>query len=107
MAPFVPVRTLIFATFVLLWSATAAAQVLGRTVVIPYGANGGEQPGPQTVAQVESALVDRRVPLISLHEARDRFLALELVHGWLEGAAGMVVASGRKLSQPTSLRRAA
>jgi predicted N-acetyltransferase YhbS len=39
--------------------------------------------------------------------ARDRFLALELVPGWLEGAAGMVVASGRKLSQPTGLRRAA
>lgn len=39
--------------------------------------------------------------------ARDRFLALELVHGWLEGAAGMVVPSGRKLSQPTGLRRAA
>lgn len=39
--------------------------------------------------------------------ARDRFLALELVHGWLEGAAGIVVASGRKLSQPTGLRRAA
>lgn len=39
--------------------------------------------------------------------ARDRFLALELVHGWLEGAAGMVVPSGRKLSQPTALRRAA
>lgn len=39
--------------------------------------------------------------------ARDRFLALELVPGWLEGAAGMVVASGRKLSQPSALRRAA
>ena len=39
--------------------------------------------------------------------ARDRFLALELVPGWLEGAAGMVVASGRKLSQPMDLRRAA
>jgi predicted N-acetyltransferase YhbS len=39
--------------------------------------------------------------------ARDRFLALELVPGWLEGAAGMVVASGRKLSQPTGSRRAA
>ncbi|THV15245.1 GNAT family N-acetyltransferase [Rhizobium rhizophilum] len=39
--------------------------------------------------------------------ARDRFLALELVHGWLEGAAGMVVASGRKLSQPMVSRRAA
>lgn len=39
--------------------------------------------------------------------ARDRFLALELVHGWLEGAAGMVVASGRQLSQPSALRRAA
>ena len=37
----------------------------------------------------------------------NRFLALELVHGWLEGAAGMVVPSGRKLSQPTGLRRAA
>lgn len=39
--------------------------------------------------------------------ARDRFLALELVPGWLEGAAGMVVASGRKLSQPMVSRRAA
>jgi predicted N-acetyltransferase YhbS len=39
--------------------------------------------------------------------ARDRFLAVELVPGWLEGAAGMVVASGRKLSQPTRQRRAA
>ena len=38
--------------------------------------------------------------------ARDRFLALELVPGWLEGAAGMVVASGRKLSCP-SRRKAA
>ncbi|QLF68166.1 N-acetyltransferase [Peteryoungia desertarenae] len=33
--------------------------------------------------------------------ARDRFLALELVPGWLTGAAGMVVASGRKLSCPS------
>jgi predicted N-acetyltransferase YhbS len=39
--------------------------------------------------------------------ARDRFLAMELVAGWLEGAAGMVVASGRKLSQPSIFRRAA
>jgi len=39
--------------------------------------------------------------------ARDRFLALELVSGWLEGAAGMVVASGSKLSQPAASRRAA
>jgi predicted N-acetyltransferase YhbS len=29
---------------------------------------------------------------------RDRFLALELKPGWLDGAAGMVVASGRKLA---------
>ncbi len=29
---------------------------------------------------------------------RDRFLALELKQGWLEGAAGMIVASGRKLA---------
>lgn len=39
--------------------------------------------------------------------ARERFLALELVPGWLEGAAGMMVASGRRLSQPTDFRRAA
>ncbi|MGL3607021.1 GNAT family N-acetyltransferase [Rhizobium sp. G187] len=39
--------------------------------------------------------------------ARERFLALELVPGWLEGAAGMVVATGRRLSQPTDRRRAA
>lgn len=30
--------------------------------------------------------------------ARDRFLALELKDNWLDGAAGMVVASGRRLS---------
>lgn len=29
---------------------------------------------------------------------RDRFLALELKAGWLEGAVGMIVASGRKLA---------
>ncbi|MHA7968036.1 GNAT family N-acetyltransferase [Rhizobium sp. CAU 1783] len=38
--------------------------------------------------------------------ARERFLALELKAGWLDGAAGMIVASGRKLSQP-GRRRAA
>lgn len=37
---------------------------------------------------------------------RNRFLALELKDGWLEGAAGMLVASGRKLALPR-LRRAA
>ncbi|OBZ95261.1 acetyltransferase [Pararhizobium polonicum] len=37
---------------------------------------------------------------------RDRFLALELKDGWLDGAAGMLVASGRKLAMPR-LRRAA
>ncbi|MGQ8634660.1 GNAT family N-acetyltransferase, partial [Agrobacterium sp. DKPNP3] len=29
---------------------------------------------------------------------RGRFLALELKSGWLEGAAGMLVAAGRRLS---------
>jgi predicted N-acetyltransferase YhbS len=38
--------------------------------------------------------------------ARERFLALELKAGWLEGAAGMLTASGRKLSRP-AFRRAA
>lgn len=37
---------------------------------------------------------------------RHRFLALELKDGWLNGAAGMLVASGRKLAMP-KLRRAA
>ncbi|MDO9415249.1 GNAT family N-acetyltransferase [Pararhizobium sp.] len=37
---------------------------------------------------------------------RARFLALELSEGWLTGAAGMLVASGRKLSQ-APLKRAA
>ncbi len=37
---------------------------------------------------------------------RNRFLALELKDGWLNGAAGMLVASGRRLSQ-ASLRKAA
>ncbi|PST19906.1 GNAT family N-acetyltransferase [Rhizobium sp. JAB6] len=31
---------------------------------------------------------------------RERFLALELKEGWLDSAAGMIVASGRKLAQP-------
>lgn len=39
--------------------------------------------------------------------ARERFLATELVAGWLEGAAGMVVACGRALSHPTEQRKAA
>ncbi len=37
--------------------------------------------------------------------ARERFLGLELKPRWLDGAAGMVVASGRKLSQ-AHMRRA-
>lgn len=37
---------------------------------------------------------------------RHRFLALELVQGWLDGASGVLVASGRKL-QPNPLRKAA
>jgi predicted N-acetyltransferase YhbS len=38
--------------------------------------------------------------------ARDRFLALELVPGWLDGTAGMITASGRRLAQ-ASKRKAA
>ncbi|HBF31754.1 N-acetyltransferase [Rhizobium sp.] len=38
--------------------------------------------------------------------ARDRFLALELVPGWLDGVAGMITASGRRLAQ-ASKRKAA
>ena len=37
---------------------------------------------------------------------RQRFLALELKEGWLEGAAGLLVASGRKLGK-AMMRRAA
>ncbi|MDK1490674.1 N-acetyltransferase [Sinorhizobium sp. 7-81] len=37
---------------------------------------------------------------------RNRFLALELKDGWLDGAAGILVASGRKLALPP-LKRAA
>ena len=37
---------------------------------------------------------------------RSRFLALELTENWLEGAAGILVASGRKLTQ-VPLKRAA
>ena len=37
---------------------------------------------------------------------RERFLALELKDGWLNGAAGMIVASGRKLAQPPVARAA-
>jgi predicted N-acetyltransferase YhbS len=38
---------------------------------------------------------------------RDRFLALELVDGWLEGAAGMLVATGRKQAEERRVRLAA
>ena len=38
--------------------------------------------------------------------ARERFLALEIVDGWLEGAAGVLVASGRKLVE-APLKKAA
>jgi len=31
--------------------------------------------------------------------ARDRFLALELIPGWLDGVAGMITASGRQLAR--------
>ena len=37
---------------------------------------------------------------------RSRFLALELKEGWLDGAAGMIVASGRMLAG-APVRRAA
>jgi predicted N-acetyltransferase YhbS len=38
--------------------------------------------------------------------ARERFLGLELKDGWLEGAAGVLVATGRKLAAP-SFKKAA
>ena len=38
--------------------------------------------------------------------ARDRFLALELEDSWLNGAAGMLVAAGRKLSTASSRKAA-
>lgn len=38
--------------------------------------------------------------------ARDRFLALELVPGWLDGVAGMITASGRRLAQATKRKAA-
>ncbi|MCF1462986.1 N-acetyltransferase [Agrobacterium vitis] len=38
--------------------------------------------------------------------ARDRFLALELIHGWLDGAVGMISASGRKLTAPARRKAA-
>jgi len=38
--------------------------------------------------------------------ARERFLALELKSGWLDNAAGMIVASGRKLSRPARRKAA-
>lgn len=38
--------------------------------------------------------------------ARERFLALELIDRWLEGSAGVLVASGRKLVEPTARKAA-
>lgn len=38
--------------------------------------------------------------------ARNRFLALELVPGWLDGVAGMITASGRRLAQATKRKAA-
>jgi Predicted acetyltransferase len=37
--------------------------------------------------------------------ARERFLGLELKPGYLDGAAGMIVASGRKLGHPPLVKR--
>ncbi|MCL6706521.1 N-acetyltransferase [Pseudomonas sp. R2.Fl] len=37
--------------------------------------------------------------------ARERFLGLELKPGYLDGAAGMIVASGRKLVRPPLVKR--
>lgn len=38
--------------------------------------------------------------------ARDRFLALELIPGWLDGVAGMITASGRRLGHATKRKAA-
>lgn len=38
--------------------------------------------------------------------ARERFLALELEEGWLKGAAGVLVAAGRKFSLPPQRKAA-
>jgi len=35
---------------------------------------------------------------------RDRFLGVELVEGWLDGAAGMIVATGRKAAKARGLK---
>lgn len=49
------------------------AQPMGPTVVVPFGAESGAPFAEAT--KLEGALGDARVPVISLHEAHDRFLA--------------------------------
>jgi hypothetical protein len=55
-------------------SSVAHAQTFGRTVVLPHGA-GDAQPAQLSAQAVETALAARRVPIISLHDARDRFIS--------------------------------
>lgn len=49
----------------------ALAQVLGKTVVVTLGAE--REPALAAAQQVEAQLAERRVSLISMHDARDRF----------------------------------
>jgi hypothetical protein len=52
----------------------ATAQPMGSTVVVPFASPG--QPLPLTPArQIEGALQQRHISVVSLHDAQDRFLA--------------------------------
>jgi hypothetical protein len=58
---------------VLLASTAARAQTFGRTVVMPHGPGAAEN--TQAAAEpLEAALKARRTPVLSMHEARDRFI---------------------------------
>jgi hypothetical protein len=64
---------LVFVACMLLASTVAHAQTFGRTVVLPYGPAAAA--GAQAAAEpLEAALQARRIPLISMHDARDRFI---------------------------------
>lgn len=62
---------------VVLPAAFASAQPFGKTVVVIYGDGEGDTDATMSAAmQVERELSARRTTLISMHDARDRFIAL-------------------------------
>src|SRR5687768_12345461 len=77
-APRLSIHAVAFSVMVLagafLLRSEAAAQPMGEVVIVPFG--GAElNDGIAASGMLEAALSDAQVPVISLHDARDRFTA--------------------------------